>query len=104
MDLSTIRGTLAACEYPSAQALYNDFNKMIRSCYHWNPPGTPLWKIGQELQKLIEKRWKRLPQLKPHNRDDDMDIDGAYSYHGRKCVFFPSQLTHKFPLIQHSHS
>ena len=76
MDLSTMRKRLDAHEYSSSQAFFSDFKLMIRNCFHFNPPGTPVNLAGIELQRLFDEKWKNLPQPKPQpSYDDDMDVE-----------------------------
>lgn len=74
MDLSTMRKKLDGHEYPNAQAFFAHFKLMIRNCFHFNPPGTPVNLAGIELQRLFDDRWKDLPQAKPQY-DDNMDVE-----------------------------
>ena len=76
MDLSTIRRKLDAHEYPNAQGFFGDFKLMIRNCFLFNPPGTPVNQAGIDLQRLFDEKWKNLPQPKPQpSYDDDMDVE-----------------------------
>lgn len=76
MDLSTIRRKLDAHEYPNAQGFFSDFKLMIRNCFLFNPPGTPVNQAGIDLQRLFDEKWKNLPQPKPQpSYDDDMDVE-----------------------------
>lgn len=76
MDLSTIRRKLDAHEYPNAQGFFADFKLMIRNCFLFNPPGTPVNQAGIDLQRLFDEKWKNLPQPKPQpSYDDDMDAE-----------------------------
>ncbi|KAF9649088.1 Bromodomain-containing protein [Thelephora ganbajun] len=76
MDLSTMRKKLDSHEYPNAQAFFADFKLMIRNCFHFNPPGTPVNMAGIELQRIFDDKWKNLPQSKPQpTYDDDMDAE-----------------------------
>lgn len=70
MDLSTMRKRLESGEYPGPQKFYDDFKLMIRNCFAFNPPGTPVNQAGVELQRLFDEKWKGLPLT-----DDDVMSD-----------------------------
>jgi bromodomain-containing factor 1 len=69
MDFSTMKKKLEAHEYNSAQKFYDDFKLMIRNCFAFNPPGTPVNQAGVELQRLFDEKWKGLPPF--HDGSDD---------------------------------
>lgn len=76
MDLSTMRKKLDGHEYSNAQAFFTDFKLMIRNCFNFNPPGTPVNMAGIDLQRLFDEKWKNLPRPKPQPAyDDDMDVE-----------------------------
>ena len=84
MDLSTMRKKLDHHEYSNAQAFFADFKLMIRNCFYFNPPGTPVNLAGIDLQRLFDDKWKNLPQPKPHYddemaaEDDDSEDDNQH--------------------------
>ena len=78
MDLSTMRKKLDSHEYPNAQAFFSDFKLMIRNCFHFDPPGTPVNMAGIELQRVFDDKWKNLPQPKAAY-EDDMDAEDDFS-------------------------
>jgi Bromodomain len=72
MDLSTMRKRFDNHEYPNATKFFEDFKLMIRNCFLFNPPGTPVNQAGIDLQRLFDDKWKSLPQAKS---PDDQDME-----------------------------
>jgi len=72
MDLSTMRKRLDHGEYPNPTKFFEDFKLMIRNCFLFNPPGTPVNQAGIDLQRLFDDKWKSLPQA-PSSQHDDLD-------------------------------
>ena len=97
MDLSTMRKKLDNHEYTTSQAFFADFKQMIRNCFIFNPPGTPVNLAGIELQRLFDEKWENMPRPKPVY-DDEMDVEGDDSeddnqhrvYHPYPFSFFCS--------------
>ncbi|KAF8971566.1 Bromodomain-containing protein [Flammula alnicola] len=71
MDLSTIRKKLDSGEYDTAHKFYDDFKLMIRNCFTFNPPATPVNLAGKELQQLFDEKWKGLPPLQTQEVSED---------------------------------
>ncbi|KIM84571.1 hypothetical protein PILCRDRAFT_387920 [Piloderma croceum F 1598] len=80
MDLSTMKKRLDGQEYSSAQKFYDDFKLMIRNCFAFNPPGTPVNQAGVELQRLFDEKWKGLPPFHEGSDDeyDEEEEDESY--------------------------
>ncbi|PFH50751.1 hypothetical protein AMATHDRAFT_47670 [Amanita thiersii Skay4041] len=76
MDLSTMRKKLDNNEYSNAQKFFDDFKLMIRNCFQFNPPGTPVNQAGVELQKIFDDKWKNLPLPHDASEEEDDDDDG----------------------------
>lgn len=77
MDLSTMRKRLDNGEYPSPTRFFEDFKLMIRNCFLFNPPGTPVNQAGIDLQRLFDDKWKSLPQASSLPTTQDWDDEGA---------------------------
>lgn len=58
MDLSTISAKLANNEY-TLDTFKDDFTLMINNCYTYNPPNTPVYKCGVELEKSFNNIMKK---------------------------------------------
>jgi len=88
MDLSTMRKKLDGQEYNSAQRFYDDFKLMIRNCYAFNPPGTPVNQAGVELQRLFDEKWKGLPPFHDGSDDeyDEEEDDESYDERAREFL------------------
>jgi Bromodomain len=85
MDLSTIQDKLGRSVYSDAKQFHADFKLMIKNCYLFNPPGTPVHEAGVALNEMFDEKWQELPSLHPQETDDDdeesdMDQDSAYSW------------------------
>lgn len=88
MDLATMRKKLDAQEYNSAQKFYDDFKLMIRNCFAFNPPGTPVNQAGVELQRLFDEKWKGLPAFHTVSDDEyDEEEDDSEDERARKLLF-----------------
>ncbi|PPQ76174.1 hypothetical protein CVT26_009351 [Gymnopilus dilepis] len=87
MDLSTIRKKLDSGEYDTAQNFYDDFKLMIRNCFTFNPPGTPVNLAGQELQRLFDEKWKGLPPLQtPQDASEEEDEEDDSEEERRRAI------------------
>ncbi|KAI9313053.1 Bromodomain-containing protein [Dichotomocladium elegans] len=65
MDMSTIERKLNEGDYENADEFESDIRLMFNNCYLYNPPVTPVHKMGQELEKVFDEKWKQKPQLPP---------------------------------------
>ncbi|RKP14508.1 Bromodomain-containing protein, partial [Piptocephalis cylindrospora] len=61
MDWGTIRKKLEAGEYSSAEAFEADARLIPTNCYSYNPPGSDVYVMAQELEKIFERKWAGLP-------------------------------------------
>lgn len=89
-------------EYPNPTKFFEDFKLMIRNCFLFNPPGTPVNQAGIDLQRLFDDKWKSLPQARspqndeyddPADLDDETDEDRDRGYSNishRSATDFPS--------------
>lgn len=75
MDLLTMKKKLDNHQYSDALKFYADFKLMIRNCFTFNPPGTPVNNAGQALAALFEEKWAALPPLREVQSDNDDDDD-----------------------------
>ncbi|KAF7730999.1 hypothetical protein EC973_001045 [Apophysomyces ossiformis] len=78
MDLSTIETKLIDGSYESPESFEADIRLMFNNCYLYNPPTTPVHKMGKELEKVFDEKWKQRSALpKPsqqqpsHGKDHD---------------------------------
>jgi len=62
MDLGTMKRKIESGQYPSAQAFEGDFKLLIQNCFTYNPPMTPVNKMGEQLQAVFYEKWQQLPQ------------------------------------------
>lgn len=65
MDISTIERKLIEGEYDSPAAFESDVRLMFNNCYKYNPPMIPVHKMGRELEKVFDEKWKLMPELPP---------------------------------------
>jgi hypothetical protein len=88
MDISTMKKKLDGQEYGSAQKFYDDFKLMIRNCFAFNPPGTPVNQAGVELQRLFDEKWKGLPPFHDGSDDeyDEEEEDEGYDERARELL------------------
>ncbi|KAI8323666.1 Bromodomain-containing protein [Martensiomyces pterosporus] len=59
MDLGTIKQKLDAWKYSSAAELEADVKQMLNNCYTFNPPGTPVHNLGQDVEGVFEAEWSK---------------------------------------------
>ncbi|KAI9271578.1 Bromodomain-containing protein [Phascolomyces articulosus] len=65
MDLSTIERKLQEGDYDNADEFADDIRLMFNNCYLYNPPVTPVNKMGHDLEKVFEEKWKQKPEPAP---------------------------------------
>jgi bromodomain-containing factor 1 len=95
MDMSTMRKRIDNHEYSNATKFFEDFKLMIRNCFLFNPPGTPVNQAGIDLQRLFDEKWKSLPQPKSpaedfemEQEDEETDEDRDREYSGLFVIHF----------------
>ncbi|KAL0077242.1 Bromodomain-containing protein [Phycomyces blakesleeanus] len=79
MDLSTIESKLAEGFYDSPEAFEADIRLMFKNCYLYNPPAVPVHRMGRELEKVFDEKWKQKPvpvqetfeEFEPVESDED---------------------------------
>lgn len=62
MDLGTLDKKLKNNEYPSAQAVIDDFNLMVQNSVTFNGPEHPVAKAGLSLKATFDKQMTKLPR------------------------------------------
>lgn len=84
MDLSTIERKLQQGEYETPSDFEADIRLMFNNCYLYNPPMVPVHKMGRELERVFDEKWKEMPPLpppeppkpaKPAESSDESDVD-----------------------------
>ena len=90
MDLLTMRQKLDAGEYSSADKFRQDFALIIKNCFEYNAPGTPVNQAGIELSRLFDEKWKGLPPLRPAVESEDDDDEEEDSDDERLREFYTS--------------
>ena len=60
MDLSTISNKIAADQYAEVSGVDKDVKLMIKNCFTFNPPGTPVHLCGEQMQKVWGEKWKEI--------------------------------------------
>ncbi|KAJ3164425.1 hypothetical protein HDU88_005302 [Geranomyces variabilis] len=66
MDLSTMRHKLDAGEYETIDEFAADAKLIFHNCYTFNPPGTDVYKYGQQLEQAFEKKWAEKASATAH--------------------------------------
>ncbi|KAL0077508.1 Bromodomain-containing protein [Phycomyces blakesleeanus] len=85
MDLSTIESKLAEGFYDSPEAFEADIRLMFKNCYLYNPPAVPVHRMGRELEKVFDEKWKQKPvpvqetfeEFEPVESDEDATTAAA---------------------------
>jgi len=60
MDLGTVKEKLEAGEYPTVMAFADDVHLIFANCKTYNQPGTDVYKKGEGLEAIFEKRFTAL--------------------------------------------
>ncbi|KAI0314993.1 Bromodomain-containing protein, partial [Amylostereum chailletii] len=93
MDLLTMRQKLDNGDYASAEKFRQDFALIIKNCFEYNSPGTPVNQAGIELQHLFEDKWKGLPSLRTvESEDDDEDVEESDDERARAIAAMEQQM------------
>ncbi|KAG0173770.1 hypothetical protein DFQ30_007055 [Apophysomyces sp. BC1015] len=69
MDLSTIETKLNDGAYETSEEFEADIRLMFNNCYLYNPPVTPVHKMGTELEKAFDEKWQQKPELSQPEHD-----------------------------------
>jgi bromodomain-containing factor 1 len=80
MDLSTIANKIAAEQYAEAAGVDKDVKLMIKNCFTFNPPGTPVHTCGEQLQKFWNEKWREVlavPEQEATEEDPALDRGGS---------------------------
>ncbi|KAJ1890971.1 hypothetical protein LPJ66_007185, partial [Kickxella alabastrina] len=59
MDLATIKRKLEGRKYSAPKEFEVDMRLMLNNCYLFNPPGTPVYVMGQDVEAAFEDEWTR---------------------------------------------
>lgn len=95
MDLSTIERKLNEGDYRSADEFEADIRLMFNNCYLYNPPMTPVHKMGKELEQVFDEKWKQKPQPPPpqperrrmvEDSEEELESDDGKGENRQHCV------------------
>ena len=76
MDLSTIANKIASDQYADVSGVDKDIKLMVKNCFTFNPPGTPVHVCGEQLQKFWNEKWREVlavPENEPVEEDPALD-------------------------------
>jgi len=76
MDLSTIANKIALDQYADVSGVDKDIKLMVKNCFTFNPPGTPVHVCGEQLQKFWNEKWREIlavPENEPVEEDPAFD-------------------------------
>ncbi|KAI8050928.1 hypothetical protein BDF22DRAFT_694042 [Syncephalis plumigaleata] len=74
MDLSTIRKKLESNTYTNKDAFAADIRLMINNCFLFNPPGTPVYNQGMQLEDVFDEQWALWTSSASGNRPEDVNL------------------------------
>ncbi|KAH8835385.1 Bromodomain-containing protein [Flagelloscypha sp. PMI_526] len=105
MDLSTMRKKLDDHQYPNAKKFEDDFRLMIKNCFIFNPPGTPVNIAGHELERIFNEKWAGLPVLhdgmsEDYEDEDDFDDDDETTKQQRMFLLLLFFTAHSNSLLE----
>jgi bromodomain-containing factor 1 len=69
MDLSTVRKKYDAGEYQTPDDFSDDIRLILKNCFIYNPPGTPVHEMGRKVEQLFDSKMLGMPE--PGEFDDD---------------------------------
>lgn len=59
MDMGTMRRKLQKGLYENVDQFNDDMKKVFANCYKFNPPGTPVYLMGQSVEEAFDKEWPK---------------------------------------------
>lgn len=59
MDLQTVTTRLHSGQYENAKDFETDMRLILKNCFKFNPPGSPVHDIGKKFEQLFETEWAR---------------------------------------------
>lgn len=95
MDLGTMKRKLDAGQYRDANAFEADFKLLINNCMTYNPPMTPVHKMGEQLQSVFYQKWQELPQQQQQQQQPEWGYGngGGYFEQGDENNFDNEQIS-----------
>ncbi|KAI9597798.1 hypothetical protein BDF19DRAFT_420676 [Syncephalis fuscata] len=74
MDLLTIRKKLDSNAYPNKEAFAADVRLMVNNCFLFNPPGTPVYNQGMQLEDVFDEQWSSWTTNTSGGRTEEMNM------------------------------
>lgn len=90
MDLSTINTKLENDHYVNADEFEADIRLMFQNCYTYNGPGSDVYNMGKELEKVFDKKWAERPkvQARQESRESESESEADESKFFRYYLFY----------------
>jgi len=63
MDLGTVKTKLDADEYATPEQMKSDIKTIFTNCYTFNPVGSDVYLMAQELERVFDQKWRDMPEL-----------------------------------------
>ena len=63
MDLSTIKKKLDNGDYEGVADFEQDIRLMLNNCFTFNSPGTDVFELGKQLERLFDAKWAEMPDF-----------------------------------------
>ncbi|KAK6528234.1 hypothetical protein TWF281_009481 [Arthrobotrys megalospora] len=64
MDMSEIQRKLNHNEYNNSNEFEADIRLMFNNCYKFNPPASPVYDCGKQLEAVFDEKWSQKPSFK----------------------------------------
>ncbi|RVD82395.1 uncharacterized protein DFL_006821 [Arthrobotrys flagrans] len=64
MDMSEIQRKLNHNEYNNSNEFEADIRLMFNNCYKFNPPSSPVYECGKQLEAVFDEKWSQKPSFK----------------------------------------
>ncbi|KAK6504890.1 hypothetical protein TWF481_006824 [Arthrobotrys musiformis] len=64
MDMSEIQRKLNHNEYNNSNEFEADIRLMFNNCYKFNPPNSPVYDCGKQLEAVFDDKWSQKPSFK----------------------------------------
>ncbi|KAJ2454223.1 hypothetical protein EV183_001708 [Coemansia sp. RSA 2336] len=70
MDLGTIKMKLEQKKYLALSDFVSDIRLMFNNCYLFNPPSTPVYNMGKEVEAAFDAEWEKLKHYQERPKAD----------------------------------
>lgn len=91
IDLGSMKRKLDSNQYRDHLSFEADFKLLINNCFTYNPPMTPVHKMGEQLQAVFYQKWQELPQQLPQQEWGYSNGNGGGYYNNEEDNNFDNE-------------